>query len=84
MTVQGKLMTMLEKMGMSTSQALEVMKVAKPTIDDLVSDYKISFTNSSDAYPNAIYNTLIMLIKPIALQWIEENKPQAWFKPMFQ
>ncbi len=35
-------------------------------------------------YDDVIYRIIYMTIKPIALKWIEENAPLAWFKPMFQ
>ena len=38
----------------------------------------------SEEYPNMIYRLLFDgMIKSIALNWIEENVPMAWYKPMF-
>jgi len=83
-TVKEKLECALMKMGMFESQAKEVIDLAIPKLQELAGDYKITFNNSSDSYPNGLYAVWFITIKPIALKWIEENKPQAWFKPMFQ
>lgn len=83
-TVRQKLEKMLIANGMFESQAKEVIEIAIPSLNDLVDDYKITFDSPSSDYPNRLYNTLYLIIKPIALEWIEENKPMAWFKPMFE
>jgi len=40
-------------------------------------------TAPSDSYPDMMYNLLMVSIKPVALKWIEDNCPEAWFKEMF-
>ncbi len=84
MTVKGKLEHMLIQKGMSDQQAKSVMEEAMPSLADLVENYQVDFNDDCGAYPNVIYEVLMTLIKPIALEWIIKNKPQAWFKPMFQ
>lgn len=83
MTTREKLESMLIERGMSVQQANEVMDLAKPKIDEVADNYEISYDRPASEYPDIIYNTLFLFIKPIALKWIEENKPLAWFKPMF-
>lgn len=83
-TVEQKLKGMLTSKGMSEEQAESVMQIAKPRLNDTLGNYNITFDSRSDEYPDVIYNVLMMSIDPIALKWIEENKPMAWFKPMFQ
>jgi len=84
MTVQEKLEQMLIDSGMFPTQAKEVMILAIPELNDLVEDYSITFDRPSDEYPEVIYGVLFISIKPIALQWLEDNIPMAWYKPIFQ
>jgi hypothetical protein len=83
MTVREKLQSMLVNKGMFESQAKEVMDIAEPELNKLDNDYKITFHSPADEYPSVIYTILFMAIRPIALNWIEENIPMAWYKPMF-
>lgn len=83
-TVREKLEKMLVANGMFESQAKEVMEIAIPRLNNLADDYEITLNSPSTDYPDGLYNTLYLIIKPIALQWIEKNKPMAWFKPMFE
>lgn len=82
-TTREKLESMLVQNGMFESQAKKVMDIAIPELQKLVDDYDITFDSPSDHYPTLISSVLFIAIKPIALKWIEENAPQAWFKPMF-
>ena len=83
MTVREKSQGMLVNKGMFETQAKEVMDIAEPELNKLVNDYKITFDRPADEYPSVIYTILFMAIRPIALKWIEENIPMAWYKPMF-
>lgn len=57
------------------------MKLAIPEIDATVTGIRWGDTES--AHPPVIYSLGMAIIKPIALQWIDDNKPQAWFREMF-
>ncbi len=83
MNVREKLENMLVENGMFESQAKEVINLAIPELNVLANDYTITFESPSDSYGDAIYGLWFMAIKPIALKWIDENKPQAWFREMF-
>ncbi len=83
MTTREKLQGMLVNNGMFESQAKEVMEIAMPELNNLVEDYQITFDRPASEYPSVIYNILFLAIKPIALKWIEEKIPMAWYKPMF-
>ena len=83
MTTREKFESMLVKNGMFESQAKKVMDIAIPELKQMSPDYDITFDRPSEEYPSVIYNIIFIAIKPIALKWIEENAPQAWFKPMF-
>ena len=83
MTVKEKLESMLVKNGMFENQTKEVIKLAMPKLNELVDDFEISFESNSNQYPDVLYGIWYTLIKPIALKWIDENKPMAWFREMF-
>lgn len=84
MNVRQRLENDLVNMGMFDSQAQEVMELAIPELNKTIEDYNISFNSDSYDYPEVIYKVLMMQIKPIGLKWVEENKPEAWFKEMFK
>lgn len=82
MTTRQKFEEILVSNGMFESQAQKVMDTAIPIIDTK-HDYKMTWDRPSNQYPDSLYAALYMTIKPIALQWINDNIPKAWFKPMF-
>ena len=83
MTIAEKLIKSLKEHGTSQDQAEKIMEVAIPQLNELVKDYHINFNNCESEYPEVIHKILFQSLKPIAYKWIEENKPQAWFKEMF-
>jgi hypothetical protein len=83
MTVREKLESMLVANGMFENQAKEVIELSIPKLNELADDYTITFESPSNQYPDMIYNLWYMTIKPIALKWIDDNKPMAWFREMF-
>lgn len=83
MTVRTKLESMLVSNGMFENQAKEVIDLAIPKLNELANDYKITFESPDDHYPDVMYKLWFMTIKTIALKWIDENKPEAWFREMF-
>lgn len=83
MTVKDKLVQNLINLGMSESQSKEVVDLSIPELQKLINGYSITFYSDCDDYPDVIYGAMMNYIKPIALKWIEENKPEAWFKEMF-
>jgi hypothetical protein len=85
-TIENKLIQMLVSHGMGDGQAKEAMKFALPRLKENtdLEDYKINYQDSEGSYPLIIYNTLFSILKPLVLEWIELNKPLAWYKPVFQ
>jgi len=83
MTVRKKLEKTLQENGMSETQAIGVMIKAVPLLENMIPDYKFNFNDNADDWPIIMHNILFTETKPIAIKWIEENKPQAWFKEMF-
>jgi hypothetical protein len=83
MTVREKLELMLVEKGMFLTQAKEVIELSIPKLNELSGDYTITFDSPSNEYPNMLYSVWYLTIKPIALKWINDNIPQAWYKEMF-
>lgn len=83
MTVREKLESMLIANGMFENQAKEVIELSIPKLNELADHYTITFESQSNQYPDMIYNLWYITIKPIALKWIDDNKPMAWFREMF-
>lgn len=85
MTTKQKFIDMLVQRGMFESQAEQVMEKAMPVIDSTVENYRFTWDRPASEYPEQLYPMIFSTtIKPIALAWIEENKPMAWFKAIFQ
>jgi hypothetical protein len=82
-TVRNIFEGMLMDRGLSESQSKEVMDMAIPLINPIIGSYDITFDSRASDYPANVYHVVFDVIKPIALKWIEENKPEAWFKPIF-
>ncbi len=80
---------MLVASGMFESQAKEVMDMAIPILDagfgkeEGESVYKLTYDRAASEYPSFLYPLIFERIKPVALQWIDKNKPEAWFREMF-
>ncbi len=82
MTVRKKFETILTSRGMWPEQARETMDIAIPVIDGK-DDYKITWNRPSNEYPNELYAVLFLTIRPIALQYIDDNMLDAFFRDMF-
>ncbi len=97
MTTKNRLIGNLIDCGMHQSQAEQVIELAIPVLDKQAHEingfhgvtfepknpYQINWDAPSFHYPDGLYAVWFMSIKPIALKWIDENKPQAWFREMF-
>jgi hypothetical protein len=82
-TTKEKLTKMLVDNGMFDDQAKKVMEVAIPRIEALTPDYKITWDRPAEEYPDPVYAAIWLHLRGIALEWIDENIPKAWFRPMF-
>lgn len=81
MTVEERFIKKLIDNGMFDSQAKEVMDLAMKN-QELSLD-KIQWTSDESGYPKTLMSTVWLSISLIALDWIDENLPKAWFRPMF-
>lgn len=71
----------LEQSGLSLTQAEQIIELAKK--DEALDSFKERWGDTESEYPPAMVNVLWISVKTIALEWIDENIPQAWFRPMF-
>ena len=83
MTTHEKLKSMLIENGLFENQAESVMELARPEIDKLFPDYRITWDRPANEYPKQMFNIWFVTMRPIAFNWIEKNCPQAWFKSIF-
>jgi hypothetical protein len=83
MNVRDKTEHILVDLGMFQQQAQKVMDIAIPKINTISEDYQIEWDNDCDIYEDEMYVFLFSIVKPVALEWIEEHVPKAWFKENF-
>lgn len=99
MTTQRKLLSLIMLRGMSKEQATAVLELALPVLNKTATEingmeeiegkmvpinpYIITWESPSYDYPQVMYAAWFEVIKPIGLEWINKNKPQAWFRDMF-
>lgn len=84
MTTEQFLLKMLTDRGMSDFQADEVLAICKPLFNSIDRDYQITWDRPYNEYPEIMYSLWWNTLREKALIWLNENKPQAWFKPMFE
>jgi hypothetical protein len=78
-TIKQALVSNLVHTGMFESQALEVIAIAK---EEMGNDLRLN--DSIDDYNEIIIQLWIKSTRIHALAWILKNKPEAWFRPMFE
>jgi len=84
MTTRERLKGMLTERGMFDENADEVLKEAIPRIEKSTPDYKITWDRPADEYLDAFYDSMWLSLRDVALEWIDEKAPEAWFRPMFE
>ena len=80
MTVKEKLISLLVAKGLFHSQAEEIVVLTIPQISD---ENVIDYNSPATDYPDSFYTVYLCCMKPIALKWIDDNKPEAWCRAMF-
>ena len=73
---------MITDLGMWPEEATAIMDSAMPVVDD-IDDYKMHWNGPAEEYPDAMYAILYLTIRPIALKYIDDNIPEAFFREMF-
>lgn len=83
MTTREKLIEMCIDNGMFPEQAKEVVELAISEIDKLVDGYKTTWDRPANEYPDGLYAVMFLTVADVAIKWIDENLPKAWFRSMF-
>lgn len=65
--------------GMFESQAQQVMGRAMEQMDDM----KGRWGHQVDGYPPLMVDLIWISIQRVAYVWIEDNMPEAWYRPIF-
>lgn len=81
MTFEERIKLELVGNGLFDSQADEVLSLAKneKTLDSM----KDVWQKDVDQYPESVLVTTWITVKCVALDWIDTNLPQAFFRPLF-
>ena len=77
MNIETKIKSMLEEHGMWGKGVDAVMSKAKDEIPDM------NWNDNISGYPLPLIAVIWLTTKRLALQWIDENLPRAWYRPMF-
>jgi hypothetical protein len=83
-TTRAKFEQMLADRCVFESQAKQIMELAIPKFKDTLEGYNVTWDRPASEYPEQFYNIgFQMCVKPSAIEWIDANLPQAWFRPIF-
>jgi hypothetical protein len=83
MTTKERLKDMLVQNGMFEDQAEKVLEIAIPRIESADPNYRITWNRPADEYPEPVYKSMWLYVRAAAKEWLAENAPEAWFRPMF-
>lgn len=81
MTIREKLTELLVENGMRPNDASEVME--RVIDDDGAEVMEGRWDEVIDGYPKSLMATLWLITKSIALEWIDANNPEAFYRPLF-
>ena len=79
-TIEQSVFERLVNCGMFDSQALAVLELVKADTDENMHG---RWSDSFEDYQPVVEPLIWSNVKRIALIWIDENKPKAWFREMF-
>jgi len=80
-TIREKMEEMLFEHGLFEDQATAIMEQAVKQED--FKHMEGRWDDKTEEYPSQFTSVLWLSIKDIALCWIDENMPGAWFRPLF-
>lgn len=68
--------------GLFGNEVDQVIELAKA--DDVLKDTMANrWQDNMEGYPPEFKSVFILSLKRVALQWIDANKPHAWYRPVF-
>ena len=82
MTFEEKIKGLLVSNGMFDYMADEVMERIKA--DEAHQSMQGRWKDDVDGYPTQLFSVVWEIAKHHALEYIDENLPLAWFRPMFE
>lgn len=82
-TAKEKLTSMFIAKGMFLEEAKEVTELAIKHVESLDVNYQMRWESPASHYDENLYRVIFGISKHIAYEWIEQNKPNAWYKLMF-
>lgn len=82
MTLREKLLKMLDDHALFPQQAEAILQ--KYVDGPLGAEMKSRLNDPVDAYPAPLLTVCWMGLKKTTLEWIDENCPQHWARPMFE
>ena len=84
MTTRQKFESMLYNMGVFESDASKIMDLAIPMFKEMTPNYNVTWDRPASESPEAFYKVGYITVSRAALQYIDENKPNAWFRAIFE
>jgi hypothetical protein len=80
MTVEETMLKYLINNGMSDDQSKSVMTAVKKNLDTTFNNW----SSQMSGYSLQIENLIKLTVNQEGLKWLNEHKPLAWFKPVFE
>lgn len=84
MTFRDKFKLMIVGNGLFPEQAEEIMKSIENAEDDYLLSLQERLNDHIEGYPQSVLTVGWFVVKSFSLEWIEQNCPNAWCKPMFE
>ncbi len=82
MTVEEYFVDQLFQRGLFEDKAKQIVEAVKN--DQVNESMQGRWDDHMDDYPEPLLVVLWLNVKDHALLWIEENVPNAWYKPLFE
>jgi hypothetical protein len=81
MTIREMMKKELIDSGMLCDDAEKVLQIAASS--DAMKSMADRWNDSTEGYPPHLLPSVCMNLKEIALKWIDDNCPLAWYRPLF-
>jgi len=81
MKIYEKATEFLVENGMFEAQAKDVISIAKERPENAV--WSKRWSDDIEGYPASALAVLLHSVKSSAIEWIDVNLPEAWYRPLF-
>lgn len=82
MTVEEEIQELLKSKGMLDTHAKAVIAAAKES--EVLKDSGLHWGDDIEGYPDFLMATIKMSVMDTAKDWIKENCPKAFYRPLFE